>query len=175
MSISENSSTGCAKGYHQRGGVHSFGEVQTLAGFFASKLGSAPLYSTTAAMAILLHVLTAQLTCHLEKILPWGRMPFMTQCIPFQIPWGHFDGFETKHFGEEHCSPSTQPYRQASEAHQARLELVGGDGNKSSRRLLNRCPLCPAHHCLVTAALCAVVTGQLSLFGGLHPAKHLQG
>lgn len=91
-------------------------------------------------MAILFHVFTAQLTCHLEKILPWGTLPFVTQHIPFQTPWRHSDGFKTKHLGEEHSSPSKQQYRRASEAKQVRQELVGGDGNKYNSQLLNHRP-----------------------------------
>lgn len=72
----------------------------------------------------------------------------MTQHIPFQIPWGHLDGFQTKHLREEHCSPNKQQYRQASEAEQAKQALVGGDGNKSNSQLHNHRP-----HCLITITL----------------------
>lgn len=91
-------------------------------------------------MVIFLHVFTAQLTCHLEKNLPCGTLPFMTQHVPFQTPWGHLDGFETKHLGEEHCSPNKQQYRQATEAKQGRQALMGGDGNKCNSQLLNHRP-----------------------------------
>lgn len=36
----------------------------------------------------------------LERILPWGTLPFVTQHIPFQMPWGYFDGFKPKHLEE---------------------------------------------------------------------------
>lgn len=83
-----------------------------------------------------------------KKILPWGPLSFVTQHIPFQMPWGHSDGFKTKHLGKEQCSPNKQQYSQASEGKQARQELVGGDGHKYNSQLLN-------HHtqCLITITL----------------------
>jgi len=59
-----NLSTGCARGYQQRGAARSFGEVQAPVAFFALELVSALLCSITAVMVILSHVFTAQLTCH---------------------------------------------------------------------------------------------------------------